>query len=305
MRGDAPAFAAAFARLRAQERTLLCSPCAADYLLLREFACEADGERRPLDAEFVSFLDQRQLALQRVLEGRHEEAALLYPAAAIRLWQGAHLYARGRYAAATEALRAAYDAAAAEGYAHIMMNCRVYLGNCCSDSGDPKRMHQHYAVAQRLAEALGDQKILSTIRYNDAATKIECGDFAAAYAYFAALEEPDAMSLHQACPFAARRWDGGTRRSPRLRGQRRCSPRAKRMHPSGRCSRSCAAGWKRPDYLHDERYGTLLTDCFALLRRERGAGYARFHLKWMLEWYKANRRYREACALLEDFPAEK
>lgn len=60
-----------------------------------------------------------------------------------------------------------------------------------------------------------------------------------------------------------------------------------------------------PDYLRDERYGKLLTDCFALLRRERGAGYARFHLKWMLEWYKANRRYREACALLEDFPAEK
>ena len=57
--------------------------------------------------------------------------------------------------------------------------------------------------------------------------------------------------------------------------------------------------------MHDERYGELLTNCFALLRRERGAGYARFHLKWMLEWYKANRRYREACALLEDFPAEK
>ena len=226
--GDAPAFAAAFARLRAQERTLLCSPCAADYLLLREFACEADGERRPLDAEFVSFLDQRQLALQRVLEGRHEEAALLYPAAAIRLWQADVLVLDSAHghsanilkavekvktafphisliagnvatAAATEALRAAYDAAAAEGYAHIMMNCRVYLGNCCSDSDDPKRMQQHYAVAQRLAEALGDQKILSTIRYNDAATKIECGDFAAAYAYFSALEETDAMSLHRAC----------------------------------------------------------------------------------------------------------
>ena len=258
--GDAPAFAAAFARLRAQERTLLCSPCAADYLLLREFACEADGERRPLDAEFVSFLDQRQLALQRVLEGRHEEAALLYPAAAIRLWQGAHLYARGRYAAATEALRAAYDAAAAEGYAHIMMNCRVYLGNCCSDSGDPKRMQQHYAVAQRLAEALGDQKILATIRYNDAATKIECGDFAAAYAYFSPLAAPPLRKPRMptlprwksrtrcrctSSLFAARRWDGGTRHSPRLRGRRRCFLRAKRTHQSGRCSRSCAAGWKR------------------------------------------------------------
>ena len=105
--GDASAFDAAFARLRAQESTLLCSPCAADYLLLRAFSCKKDGERHPLDTEFVPFLDQRQLALQRVLEGRHEEAALLYPAAAIRLWQGAHLYARGRYAAATEALRAA------------------------------------------------------------------------------------------------------------------------------------------------------------------------------------------------------
>lgn len=259
--GDAPAFAAAFARLRAQERTLLCSPCAADYLLLREFACEADGERRPLDAEFVSFLDQRQLALQRVLEGRHEEAALLYPAAAIRLWQGAHLYARGRYAAATEVLRAAYDAAAAEGYAHIMMNCRVYLGNCCSDSGDPKRMQQHYAVAQRLAEALGDQKMLSTIRYNDAATKIKCGDFAAAYAYFAALEEPDAMSLHKLAV-------------------------------------CCEALERRDEAL------AALARAEAMLP-ERGAGYARFHLKWMLEWYKANRRYREACALLEGFPAEK
>ena len=62
---------------------------------------------------------------------------------------------------------------------------------------------------------------------------------------------------------------------------------------------------EQPDPLHDERYGALLTECFALLRRERGAGYARFHLPWMLAWYKANRRYREACALLENFPIEK
>ena len=83
----------------------------ADYLLLRTFACENEGERRPLDAEFVPFLDQRQLALQRALEERYEEAVLLYPAPVLRLWQGASLYARGRYAAAIAALRAACDAA--------------------------------------------------------------------------------------------------------------------------------------------------------------------------------------------------
>ena len=302
--GNTAAFDAAFARLRAQERTLLCSPCAADYLLLRAFSCKKDGERQPLEEEFLPFLSRRQLALQHVLEERYEEAALLYPAAAIRLWQGANLYARGRYAAATEALRAAYDAAAAEGYARIMMRCRVYLGNCCSDSGDLERMHQHYAVAQRLAAALGDRNILSTIRYNEAATKIECGDFAAAYAYFAALEEPDAMSLHKkaVCCEALGRRDEALAALARAEAM---LPEDEAHAPERQMLALVRYRVETPDFLRDERYGTLLTDCFALLRRERGAGYARFHLKWMLEWYKANRRYREACALLEDFPAEK
>ena len=250
--GDASAFDAAFARLRAQESTLLCSPCAADYLLLRAFSCKKDGERHPLDTEFIPFLDQRQLALQRVLEGRHEEAALLYPAAVIRLWQGAHLY----------------------------------------------------AVAQRLALALGDQDILSTIRYNEAATKIERGDFAAAYAYFAALEEPDAMSLHKlavCCEVLGRRDEA----LAALARAEAMLPEDEAHAPERQMLALVRYRVETPDYLRDERYGTLLTDCFALLRRERGAGYARFHLKWMLEWYKANRRYREACALLEDFPAEK
>ena len=87
--GGGAAFKAAFEPLRAEEERFLGSSCAADYLLLRAFACENEGERRSLDAEFVSFLDQRQLALQRVLEGRYEEAVRLYPAPVLRLWQGA------------------------------------------------------------------------------------------------------------------------------------------------------------------------------------------------------------------------
>lgn len=170
-----------------------------------------------------------------------------------------------------EALRAAYDAATAEGYAHIMMNCRVYLGNCCSDSGDPKRMQQHYAVAQRLAEALGDQKILSTIRYNDAATKIECGDFAAAYAYFSALEETDAMSLHKlavCCEALGRRDEAlaALARAEEMLPEGEAHAPERQMLALVRCR------LETPDYLHDERYGELLTNCFALLRRERRRG---------------------------------
>ena len=209
--GSGAAFKAAFEPLRAEEERFLGSPCAADYLLLRTFACENEGERRPLDTEFVPFLDQRQLALQRALEERYEEAVLLYPAPVLRLWQGASLYARGRYAAAIEALRAAYDVAAAEGYAHIMMDSRVYLGNCYSDLGDFERMQRHYTVAQRLAAALGEHETLAIIRYNTAATQIERENFADAYAYLSALEEPNAMSLHKLaiCCAAWRRGHGG------------------------------------------------------------------------------------------------
>lgn len=31
-------------------------------------------------------------------------------------------------------------------------------------------------------------------------------------------------------------------------------------------------------------------------------GFTRFHLQWVLAWYKANRQYRQACRLLEEFP---
>ena len=149
-----------------------------------------------------------------------------------------------------------------------------------------------------------DQKILSTIRYNDAATKIECGDFAAAYAYFAALEKPDAMSLNKlaVCCEALGRRDEALAALARAGAM---LPEGEAHAPERQMLALVRCRLETPDYLHDERYGELLTNCFALLRRERGAGYARFHLKWMLEWYKANRRYREACALLEDFPAEK
>ena len=32
--------------------------------------------------------------------------------------------------------------------------------------------------------------------------------------------------------------------------------------------------------------------------------FTRFHLPWVLAWYKANRQYRQACRLLEEFPVK-
>ena len=298
---DERMFAERFGRLRGQETHLLCSPCAADYLLLRAFAGGADGETHPLDAEFVSLLDQRQMALQRALEGRYEEAVLLYPAPALRLWQGARFYRSGSYAAAIEVLQAACDAAAGEGLAYVMLNGRLYLGNCYSDLGDFDRMQRHYTVALRLAAALGDSDAQATVHYNTAATQIECGNFADAYAYLSALKEPNAIALHKlavCCEALGKREEAyaALDRADALLSGKADSVPERQMLALVRCR------LEHPDYLHDEHYGALLTDCFARLRSERGAGYARFHLPWMLAWYKANRQYRQACLLLEKFP---
>ena len=56
------------------------------------------------------------------------------------------------------------------------------------------------------------------------------------------------------------------------------------------------------DYLADPAYGELLLSCFERCRKELPAGYASFHLPWVLEWYQATRQYKKAYQLLSGFP---
>ena len=55
------------------------------------------------------------------------------------------------------------------------------------------------------------------------------------------------------------------------------------------------------DYLASGEYARLLSDTFAHLKKTMPAGYARFHLPYMLEWLEKQRRYKEAYALVKDF----
>ena len=42
--------------------------------------------------------------------------------------------------------------------------------------------------------------------------------------------------------------------------------------------------------------------CFNRCRAERPAGYAGFHLPWVLEWLETIRQYKQACELMKGFP---
>ena len=57
-----------------------------------------------------------------------------------------------------------------------------------------------------------------------------------------------------------------------------------------------------PDYLTDYEYGKILLGTFTEMRKKLPAGFAGFHLPWVLEWYKEHRLYKDAFQLLLDFP---
>ena len=132
-------------------------------------------EMRPLPVEWEPFLSTRQLALQRGLQGRWEEAVRLEPLPLLAAHYGEFLYAEGEYTAAIEVLRDAYRSASDAGYPYLMLSCRAWMGNCYSDLGRMEEMLTHYSVAERLAEALRDTGSLSALRYNVASTQLELG----------------------------------------------------------------------------------------------------------------------------------
>ena len=108
----------------------------------------------------------RQLAMQRLLQGRWDEALALLPNAFCHWRIGVSAYEAGCYEDAVEHLQAGYDLAARDGAARLMLLCRTYMGNCYCNRRDIERMRPHYTAARRLAQALGEQELLDSIAYN-------------------------------------------------------------------------------------------------------------------------------------------
>lgn len=196
-------------------------------------------------------------------------------------------------------LRDACRSAADAGYPHLMLSCRLWMGNCYSDLGRMEEMLAHFAVAERLAEALGDTDSLGSLRYNIAATQLELGQPEKALLYFSALPHPSLLDLHK---LAICHEQLGHRE------QALTAVQQAELLSSGEIERQMLAlvryRLEHPGYLHDSTYGAQLLDCFQHLRDTYPMGFTRFHLPWVLAWYKANRQYRQACRLLEEFPAK-
>lgn len=268
-----------------------------DLLLLRQF----DTDGGALDAGLEAGMTPRQLAMQRLLQGRWDEALALLPNAFCHWRIGVSAYEAGCYEDAVEHLQAGYDLAARDGAARLMLLCRAYMGNCYCNRRDIERMRPHYAAARRLAQALGEQELLDSIAYNTAAVQIERGQFEEAYGYFSALDDPGVLALHKLaiCCEKTGRTAEAYAALERAEVAETAEQRSEVVEKMLAVVRFRLA---HPDYLHCDAYGALLLDCFACCRTRLPQGYAAFHLPWVVEWYTAARQYKKVCELLAEFP---
>ncbi len=268
-----------------------------DILLLRQF----DTDGGALDAGLEVGMTQRQLAMQRLLQGRWDEALALLPNAFCHWRIGVSAYEAGRYEDAVEHLQASYDLAARDGAARLMLLCRAYIGNCYCNRRDMERMRPHYTAARRLAQALGEQELLDSIAYNTAAVQIERGQFEEAYGYFSALDDPGVLALHKLaiCCEKTGRTAEALAALERAEAAEAAEQRSEAVEKMLAVVRFRLA---HPDYLHCDEYGALLLDCFTCCRTRLPQGYAAFHLPWVVEWYTAARQYKKVCELLTEFP---
>ena len=299
--GEFKALNAAVTALREEKPELLQSPAAPDISVLSEIAAWR-GESADIDESMEQYLSPRGLALLRLMQDRDAEAAAICPSALCSYWAGVAQYESGRsYTAAVENLQRAYSLAAGEGRARLMMLSRAYIGNCYCNQLDVENMEAHYTVAERLATALHHAGMLASIRYNRAATALETGDYESAYRYFSALEEPTAMALHKLAICCEKLG----RRDEAFSALNRAAAVEDTHMPAGLAEEMLSLVRRRlenPDYLRDADYGAALLDCFERCRRELPIGYAGFHLPWLLEWYTANRQYKLAYELMNEFP---
>ncbi len=274
-------------------------PSLLDALLLGRYYLERSD---PLLAECEDLLEGRQRTVYLYLEQRFSELLSYDPSAFSCLVVGNDAYANGHYTLATELLQRGCDLAARDGQLYLMLHCRMILGNCCSDLGDFERMLTHYRASMRMAEAVGHDDFAESIRYNIAATNLERGNVQEAYAFFSEQPEKNVMSLHKYAICCERLGKIEEAHKALDAVENAPCPYPDRALALQLCE-LIRFRLTNKDYLHCSDYGDLLLSSFSEMRRTLPAGYARFHLPWVIAWYKASRQYKQACELLQEFPA--
>lgn len=293
-------YSQSYADFEQYRAAIAASPFLLDCLLLEIWLddrpkAELDGLRCYLGA-----MSSRQHQLYLMLTDS-QASVQLYPSAYTCYWAGIGEYEAGHYTHAVELLTRAYSLASEDGELYLQTSCRIFIGNCYANMLDVEQMQRHYHAARKMSKALGQYSELSSIDYNLASTELEIGDFTTAYQYFSNLSNPSALDLHKLAICCEKLGN----RQAALDALEQVHTTDYNFPEKEIMDKMCELVRFRlthPDYLSDTGYGELLLDTFAEIRQNLPAGYAAFHLPWVLEWYREHRLYKDAFQLLLDFP---
>lgn len=291
--------------LLGRRERFLASPYMLDTLLLEDAFLH--NPPAPELQDFASCMNSRQYELYLLLQlwqGRRtaaEELLRLNPCPYFTCQVGIRCYREGRYLEAIELLNRAYDLAAREGYIYLMCSSRVFLGFCCSDSGKVDLMLDHFRVVRRLVRTLRDGETwLSDLNYNAAITYLECGRAEEALQLLQGVKQEDALYFHKLA-VALEKLDRTGEALEAVAKSRTADPRGVAKEVLNAALELVEYRLRHRDYLRDGIYSSLMSDTFALLRREASSGFVRFHLPYMLEVLEAERRYKDAYRLSSEF----
>lgn len=276
----------------------LATAAGADLQLLKQLA---STDPQPLNANAEAGMDQRQKAVQRIIQGSCEEALKLYPNAWMYLMAGIDAFAKDEVTAAAEYFSSSYSLAAAEGHVRVMLSAALYQFRCASRIHDQQKMKEVSDKAYRIAKALGERNTVMLIEYNIALSELEAGNYEEAYAFFASLEKPNKLALVMKAAAAEK-----TGRKPEaqeaVEEARRIRSKNSPNETAAKLLDLIAFRLKHPDYLSEESYGDMLKECFDSFHKDPLSGCESLLVQWLLEWYQAARQYKKAFELLARYP---
>ncbi|WP_075718958.1 helix-turn-helix domain-containing protein [Roseburia sp. 499] len=275
-------------------------------LFIRLFSENEDGTETEL-AEYIECMSQRQyeLYLYSTCEENQERLELLLklnPNGFYLNVAGVFYWAKGEYVKAVEILNRAYQVSCEEGTAENMLSAQMMLGNCYSSMEQKELMMKHYMIAKRLARALQKTEDLSTITYNIAFTLLEWNQVEEALEYFKECSRRDALYYHKYAICMERLGEKQTAREMLKKGY--ATEDIEQYPIYGKMYEVVAYRLEHENYLEETEYEVILRECMKQIREQRPKGYEQFHVPYLIEVLEHQRKYKEICSLMKEFPAK-
>lgn len=275
-------------------------------LFIRLFSENEDGTETEL-AEYIECMSQRQyeLYLYSTCEENQERLELLLklnPNGFYLNVAGVFYWAKGEYVKAVEILNRAYQVSCEEGTAGNMLSAQMMLGNCYSSMEQKELMMKHYMIAKRLARALQKTEDLSTITYNIASTLLEWNQVEEALEYFKECSRRDALYYHKYAICMERLGEKQTAREMLKKGY--ATEDIEQYPIYGKMYEVVAYRLEHENYLEETEYEVILRECMKQIREQRPKGYEQFHVPYLIEVLEHQRKYKEICSLMKEFPVK-